>query len=677
MKKLVFGLLAFITVLLGSLPASVQADQTYVYPSQLSPRWGFIRKAPCGLGAGDNCGSEPPTWQLTPDFCGVMISTGAARNEAEESAAVGDGATLVFPYTFGIRYATDPEVLVNGVIQTITTNYSVTGMGNPLGGNVTFTAAPPLGQAVVIRRRQFSNQGVRHKLPTVAMFTAAGMGGASGAAGSSGAENREAQCEITFVMGAPGPENYLRVAMEGVALTDKVTPFGQGAYDVHNGDLVFPYLTPGTVKFCWNGNSWLICSATPALAEQMDMGQLSSHGNVRLTRVTADFPWWTAGSNIGKLALCPQNGRGLVGNSNGGNQLTLMQINCIYLDNDTGAAQSSLITMRNIVSANVTNIAQGAAYIAGTAPDGTMYEAGNYVVLHVNAFVNFSSGNTLNVHNIVTAQGNNVEGRFIGKKLVAGVDPGCPAATNCIELHQRINDGAQRNGTDVGTAIAPPSAWIAADTMTSINPVAIHYSSLQRANILTPRETNYRTGTEREATSHRDTVVGIARTVAAVGWTDSPTNRLLVSYFNPVRKEGRCVFTADRTTASLTFVELNSEIRCNFMTSSGVSSILTTLGDLGRRVEYNVSVTASNNTAANGCTFAVGFNGIVAEQANPPGFVNPAGITGGKTNIAFSGSKESLSETTNHYMTLLAKAETGGTCTVYKDNTFITVYIWQ
>jgi hypothetical protein len=669
--------LAFLFLLVTSAVASAQS---YVNPSELAPRWGFIRKAPCGTLAGDNCGSNPPTWQLTPAFCGVMISTGAARNEdvaaVTGSSGTGDGVATVFPYTFGgIPYPNDLDVRVNNVLQTYGTDYTAT--TGPTGGNVTFAVAPGAALPVTIKAKSFSNYGVRHLLPTVAMFTAAGMGNGAGAAGSSGAANREAQCEINFVMGAPGPENYLRVGMEGVALVDKVTPFGQGAYDIHNGDLVFPYLTPGVVTFLWNGNSWLIRGSTPAMAEQMDMGQTQHHGSLRLMRVTADFPWWTAGSNIGKLALCPQNGHALVGNSNGGNQLTLMPINCIYLDNDTGVAQSSLITMRNIVSTNVTAIAQGAAYVAGTAPDGAVYPAGSYVVLHTNAIVNFSSGNTLNVHNVATAGGNRLDGKWIGKKLVAGVDTGCPALTNCIELHQRINEGAHRNGTDVGTAISPPSAWIAADTMTTVNPVAIHYASLQRANLLTPRETNYRTGTEREADSHRDTVVGIARTVAGVGWTDSATNRLLVSYFNPVRKEARCVFTVDRTTASLTFVELNSEIRCNFMTSSGMSSIQTTLGALGRRVEYSVSVTAGNNTAANGCSFAVGFNGTTAEQANPPGFLNAAGITGGKSSVSFTGSKEGLDEKTNHYMTLLAKADVGGTCTIYKDQTFINVYIWQ
>jgi hypothetical protein len=108
-----------------------------------------------------------------------------------------------------------------------------------------------------------------------------------------------------------------------------------------------------------------------------------------------------------------------------------------------------------------------------------------------------------------------------------------------------------------------------------------------------------------------------------------------------------------------------------------MSSIQTTLGALGRRVEYSVTVTGSNNTASNGCNFAVGFNGTTPEQANAPGFLNPGGVTGGKQSVSFTGSKEGLDEKTNHYMTLLARTEAGGTCTVYKDNTFINVYIWQ
>lgn len=58
-----------------------------------------------------------------------------------------NGATTVFPYTFRLLRASDLVVKVGGVV---VSNYTVSGVGNPAGGSVTFAAAPAAGTLNVL-----------------------------------------------------------------------------------------------------------------------------------------------------------------------------------------------------------------------------------------------------------------------------------------------------------------------------------------------------------------------------------------------------------------------------------------------------------------------------------------------------------------------------------------------
>jgi hypothetical protein len=70
----------------------------------------------------------------------------------------GNGSTTTFAYTFKIFQDTNLVVtLVNDTTgaettQSLTTNYTVTGVGSDSGGNVVFVTAPPSGNTAVIRR---------------------------------------------------------------------------------------------------------------------------------------------------------------------------------------------------------------------------------------------------------------------------------------------------------------------------------------------------------------------------------------------------------------------------------------------------------------------------------------------------------------------------------------------
>lgn len=66
--------------------------------------------------------------------------------------STGNGVTTVFPYGFKIISEADIEVTVDGVAKTLNVDYTVSGVGNETGGDVTMTAAPANLSSVVRRR---------------------------------------------------------------------------------------------------------------------------------------------------------------------------------------------------------------------------------------------------------------------------------------------------------------------------------------------------------------------------------------------------------------------------------------------------------------------------------------------------------------------------------------------
>ena len=68
------------------------------------------------------------------------------------------GATDTYTYTFEIPTQNDIDVYLAGVLQTITTHYTVTGAGNDAGGTVVFVSTPALNTAITFKR---SVSGVR------------------------------------------------------------------------------------------------------------------------------------------------------------------------------------------------------------------------------------------------------------------------------------------------------------------------------------------------------------------------------------------------------------------------------------------------------------------------------------------------------------------------------------
>jgi hypothetical protein len=78
-----------------------------------------------------------------------------ALNEVDPAAnrSTANGVTTVFPYTFEIATKNDIEVLVDLTVKTVDVDYTVSGVGDSGGGNITFVAAPA-NLAIVTRLRK-------------------------------------------------------------------------------------------------------------------------------------------------------------------------------------------------------------------------------------------------------------------------------------------------------------------------------------------------------------------------------------------------------------------------------------------------------------------------------------------------------------------------------------------
>jgi microcystin-dependent protein len=73
--------------------------------------------------------------------------------------AVGNGSNKDFPYTFRISDQTDVQVLADGVVQILFTDYTVSGVGAQGGGLISFIVAPLALVEIAILRDQPVDQG--------------------------------------------------------------------------------------------------------------------------------------------------------------------------------------------------------------------------------------------------------------------------------------------------------------------------------------------------------------------------------------------------------------------------------------------------------------------------------------------------------------------------------------
>jgi len=143
--------------------------------------------------------------------------------------------------------------------------------------------------------------------------------------------------------------------------------------------------------------------------------------------------------------------------------------------------------------------------------------------------------------------------------------------------------------------------------------------------------------------------IGSFRTGAVSGKTeDSLSNRLVWNYCNRVLRQARGTFSADRATASTTYVELNSEIRIGFVVGVSEDPIF---------AAANGSVSGDANRWA-GTAFA--FDGTAADASLEGGALagGAIGASGIRCGVNLIGYKVGIAAG-YHYATIIGKTDAG------------------
>lgn len=145
-------------------------------------------------------------------------------------------------------------------------------------------------------------------------------------------------------------------------------------------------------------------------------------------------------------------------------------------------------------------------------------------------------------------------------------------------------------------------------------------------------------GTQIKSGDATRALVGLARTTSGTAWADTDAQRLVRSWFNRPAVTGTAAFTAQRSTSSTSWAELNSEIRVEMLVWDDEAVVAALNG-------YAFSSTSATSYSS------VGFDGTTNEGSSAN-----FGTSGGA--IGYSRAKSGLSEG-YHYATMLGRVSSG------------------
>lgn len=122
-----------------------------------------------------------------------------------------------------------------------------------------------------------------------------------------------------------------------------------------------------------------------------------------------------------------------------------------------------------------------------------------------------------------------------------------------------------------GVAETIPSGGVSL-AATGLTPLTLYYiyaymntGTMTLEASTTVPATDATTGIQIKTGDATRTLVGMARPISGPAWVDSAKQRFVLSYYNRVKKRGESSFTATRSTSSDSFVEINTEIRVEFL----------------------------------------------------------------------------------------------------------------
>lgn len=163
----------------------------------------------------------------------------------------------------------------------------------------------------------------------------------------------------------------------------------------------------------------------------------------------------------------------------------------------------------------------------------------------------------------------------------------------------------------------------------------------------TGHSTDSVTGIEIKTGDATRTLVGMALPITGPAWQDTTKQRFVRSWFNDQGIAGMSVFTASRATTSTSYVELNTEIRNEFLIWDGEIALICGSG-------------SSTQTTGNQNHTAAAFDGTTPEPGTYSAWYVGAGTNQGSA-YSINYPKPGLSEG-YHYATLIGKVG-GGTGT--------------
>lgn len=203
-----------------------------------------------------------------------------------------------------------------------------------------------------------------------------------------------------------------------------------------------------------------------------------------------------------------------------------------------------------------------------------------------------------------------------------------------------------------GVAYAIPSAGVSlAPTSLSVNTTYYIYAYMSGGTMTleasaTGHATDTTTGIEIKSGDATRTLVGMARTITGPAWVDTAAQRFVVSWFNRRAIKTSNAFSSATTTTSASYVELNSAVRCEFLS----------WGDEG--LGFAVTGGCSNGTATAQTFTAVGMDSTTVAQDGFTVAAQPAGINNQLLPVAVT---STLEPTEGYHFASVLGLATGGT----------------
>lgn len=146
-----------------------------------------------------------------------------------------------------------------------------------------------------------------------------------------------------------------------------------------------------------------------------------------------------------------------------------------------------------------------------------------------------------------------------------------------------------RNGNKLiinGASYSVPAAGITL-AATGLTPGTLYYiyaymsgGTMTLEASATGHSTDATTGVEIKTGDATRTLVGMARPITGPAWQDAAAQRFVRSWFNRQRLTGYNAFAANRTTTSMTYVEMSSAERAEFLVWSAESVVFATGGGM-------------------------------------------------------------------------------------------------